>query len=163
MKAASGTDETKINMQTTDTLHRSADLRSGVNRLFIQITPARRAARLRARVPAMNRPLERGQPCPRVPPGGFVRTRLSMLLRRTASVPGAHKVPGVFPLIALVLLMAATPLLAATNDLTSLLQQGLFEEEANRNLDAAIANYQSLAAQFDKDRQIGRASCRERV
>jgi cytohesin len=78
-----------------------------------------------------------------------------MLLRRTASVPGAHKVPGVFPLIALVLLMAATPLLAATNDLTSLLQQGLFEEEANRNLDAAIANYQSLAAQFDKDRQIG--------
>ena len=50
--------------------------------------------------------------------------------------------------------MAATPLLAATNDLTSLLQQGLFEEEANRNLDAAIANYQSLAAQCDKDRQI---------
>ncbi len=43
---------------------------------------------------------------------------------------------------------------AATNDLTSLLQQGLFEEEANRNLDAAIASYQSLATQFDKDRQI---------
>lgn len=50
--------------------------------------------------------------------------------------------------------MAATPLLAATNDLTSRLQQGLFEEEANRNLDAAIANYQLLAAQFDKNRQI---------
>jgi tetratricopeptide (TPR) repeat protein len=43
---------------------------------------------------------------------------------------------------------------AATNDLTSLLQQGLFEEQANRNLDAAISDYQSLAAQFDKDRQI---------
>lgn len=43
---------------------------------------------------------------------------------------------------------------AATNNLTSLLQQGLFEEEANRNLDAAISNYQALATQFDKDRQI---------
>ena len=43
---------------------------------------------------------------------------------------------------------------AATNNLTSLLQQGLFEEEANRNLDAAIASYQSLATQFDKDRQV---------
>jgi ankyrin repeat protein len=42
----------------------------------------------------------------------------------------------------------------ATNDLTGLLQQGLFEEEANRNLDAAIANYQSLASAFDKDRQL---------
>jgi ankyrin repeat protein len=43
---------------------------------------------------------------------------------------------------------------AATNDLTAALQKGLFEEEANRNLDAAISNYQSLAAQFDKDRQV---------
>jgi cytohesin len=45
-------------------------------------------------------------------------------------------------------------LCAATNDLTTALQQGLFEEEANRNLDAAISNYQSLATQFDQDRQI---------
>src|SRR5215469_10238202 len=43
---------------------------------------------------------------------------------------------------------------AATNDLTGLLQKGLFEEEANRNLDAAISNYQSLANAFDKDRQL---------
>ncbi len=43
---------------------------------------------------------------------------------------------------------------AANNDLTSALQKGLFEEEANRNLDAAISNYQSLAAQFDQDRQV---------
>ena len=43
---------------------------------------------------------------------------------------------------------------AATNDLTTLLQRGLFEEEANRNLDAAISNYQSLANDFDKDRQL---------
>jgi len=43
---------------------------------------------------------------------------------------------------------------AATNDLTGLLQKGLFEEEANRDLTAAIANYQSLASAFDKDRQL---------
>jgi ankyrin repeat protein len=43
---------------------------------------------------------------------------------------------------------------AATNDLSAALRQGLFEEEANRNLDAAIASYQSLAAQFDQDRQV---------
>src|SRR6185437_3691747 len=42
----------------------------------------------------------------------------------------------------------------ATNDLTNLLQKGLFEEEANRDLNAAIANYQSLASAFDKDRQL---------
>ena len=43
---------------------------------------------------------------------------------------------------------------AATTNLTALLQQGLFEEQANRNLDAAIAAYSSLATQFDKDRQL---------
>ncbi len=42
----------------------------------------------------------------------------------------------------------------STNDLTTLLQRGLFEEEANRNLDAAIANYDALAKQFDRNRQI---------
>lgn len=54
----------------------------------------------------------------------------------------------------LVLVLAATLSRAQTNDLTSLLQQGLLEEQANRNLDAAIADYQSLATQFDKNRQI---------
>ncbi len=53
----------------------------------------------------------------------------------------------------LVFLMAATFARAQTN-LTALLQQGLFEEQANRNLDAAISNYQSLATQFDKNRLI---------
>ena len=51
-------------------------------------------------------------------------------------------------------LLAATLLPAQTNSLTALLQQGLFEEQATRNLDAAIADYQSLALQFDKDRQL---------
>ena len=54
----------------------------------------------------------------------------------------------------MLLLTTAAPLHAATNDLTSLLQQALFEEEANRNLDAAIPVYQSLVNQFDKDRQV---------
>jgi len=49
---------------------------------------------------------------------------------------------------------SATLAHAATNDLTGLLQKGLFEEEANRNLDAAISEYQSLANAFDKDRQV---------
>ncbi len=53
-----------------------------------------------------------------------------------------------------IFLLAATCLHAQTNDLTALLQQGLFEEQASRNLDAAIADYSSLAAQFDKNRQL---------
>ena len=44
--------------------------------------------------------------------------------------------------------------MCATNELTSVLQKALFEEEGNRNLDAAIDVYQSLVTQFDKDRQI---------
>ena len=51
-------------------------------------------------------------------------------------------------------LAGAMLLRAQTNDLSAALRQGLFEEEANRNLDAAISNYQALAAQFDRDRQI---------
>ena len=58
-----------------------------------------------------------------------------------------------FSLFAIILALA-TWARGATNDLTSLLQKGLFEEEANRDLSAAIANYQSLASAFDKDRQI---------
>ncbi len=51
-------------------------------------------------------------------------------------------------------LFATGVAMAVTNDLTSLLQRGLFEEEANRNLDAAIISYESLAKQFDRDRQL---------
>ena len=39
----------------------------------------------------------------------------------------------------LIFLLAATFARAQTNNLTALLQQGLFEEQANRNLDAAIS------------------------
>ena len=39
-------------------------------------------------------------------------------------------------------------------DLRKLLQEGLFEEEANRNLDAASTAYEALIQAFDKDRQF---------
>jgi ankyrin repeat protein len=54
----------------------------------------------------------------------------------------------------LIFLLSATLAQAQTNNLTALLQRGLFEEQANRNLDAAISDYQALAKQFDKDRQL---------
>jgi hypothetical protein len=57
-------------------------------------------------------------------------------------------------LVGSVFLAGAMVLRAQTNDLSAALRQGLFEEEANRNLDAAISNYQALATQFDRDRQI---------
>jgi ankyrin repeat protein len=53
-----------------------------------------------------------------------------------------------------ILLLAGLVARAQTTNLTALLQQGLFEEQANRNLEAAIADYQTLATQFDRDRQL---------
>ena len=53
-----------------------------------------------------------------------------------------------------ILLLGISLAQAQTNGLTSLLQQGLFDEEASHDLNAAIADYQSLAKQFDKDRQV---------
>src|SRR5689334_13955928 len=43
---------------------------------------------------------------------------------------------------------------AATNDVSALLQKGLFEEEANRNLDAAIQAYQSVITETDKNHKF---------
>jgi hypothetical protein len=57
-------------------------------------------------------------------------------------------------LVGSVFLAGMMVLQAQTNDLSAALRQGLFEEEANRNLAAAISNYQALAAQFDQDRQV---------
>ena len=53
-----------------------------------------------------------------------------------------------------IVLFAAMFARAQTTNLTALLQQGLLEEQASRNLPAAISNYQALAAQFDQDRQL---------
>ncbi len=57
-------------------------------------------------------------------------------------------------LIAGLVMASAVRAPAATNDLTTALQRGLFEEEANLNLDSAIQAYQSVASQFDKDRKL---------
>ncbi len=43
---------------------------------------------------------------------------------------------------------------AQTTNLTALLQQGLLEEQASRNLDGGHSDYQLLATQFDQDRKI---------
>jgi hypothetical protein len=59
----------------------------------------------------------------------------------------------VFALFA-ALFMSAGIASAATNDLAGLLQKGLFEEEANHNLAAAIRDYQAAIDGFDQDRQL---------
>ncbi|MDB6059839.1 MAG: tankyrase-2 isoform [Verrucomicrobiales bacterium] len=43
---------------------------------------------------------------------------------------------------------------ATTNDITSLVQRGLFEEEANHNLDAAMQSYETAIKLHDKDRKL---------
>ena len=53
-------------------------------------------------------------------------------------------------LLATALCLLAPSARAATNDLTSAIQRGLFEEEANQNLGAAIQAYQAVANQLKK-------------
>lgn len=57
---------------------------------------------------------------------------------------------------ALILLLAGCSFLAnaAQSPLAPLLQQGLFEEEANQNLPAAITAYEAVVREFDKDRRL---------
>jgi ankyrin repeat protein len=43
---------------------------------------------------------------------------------------------------------------ASTSDITTLVQKGLFEEEASHHLDAAMEYYQEAIGNFDKDRQL---------
>src|SRR2546425_10557836 len=57
-----------------------------------------------------------------------------------------------------VLMTSAILAPAATNDASAALQRGLFEEEANHNLDAAIQAYQSVINQYDKDRKLAAAA-----
>jgi len=52
------------------------------------------------------------------------------------------------------LFLSAGFVFAATNDLTSLLQKGLLEEEANHNFQAAMRHYQAAIDGFDQDRQL---------
>ncbi len=73
--------------------------------------------------------------------------------RRGAALPAA--VQNLAALLLCVLAFIPSVAFAATNDLSGLLQKGLFEEEANRNLDAASAAYETLVQQFDQDRRLG--------
>jgi ankyrin repeat protein len=56
------------------------------------------------------------------------------------------------PMLAAAQPPSATP--TPTRDLRQYLQDGLFEEEANRNLDKASAAYEALIESFEKDRQF---------
>src|SRR5260221_421604 len=56
--------------------------------------------------------------------------------------------------LGLVLLIIPGAALAATNDISVSLSKGLFEEEANHNLGAAIQLYQSVIDRFDTDRKL---------
>ena len=67
-------------------------------------------------------------------------------------MPGNYFRACVFALCVLALIPPALP--AATNDLSGLLQKGLFEEEANRNLDAAAEAHRAVSAQYDRDRAL---------
>ena len=53
-----------------------------------------------------------------------------------------------------VVLIGIHAVAAPTNDLTSILQKGLFEEEANHNFPAAIEAYQGVINRFDEDRKL---------
>src|SRR5579864_2230602 len=57
-------------------------------------------------------------------------------------------------LAAVLLLMMPFGAFAATDDLSTTLSKGLFEEEANHNLGAAIKMYQSVIDRFDTDRKL---------
>jgi len=62
-----------------------------------------------------------------------------------------------FPLVfgvALLILSSSNTKAGSTNDITSLVQRGLFEEEANHNLDAAMQSYEAAIKLHDKDRKL---------
>src|SRR5436190_14306386 len=48
--------------------------------------------------------------------------------------------------------ISLSPLGAATNELTGVMQKALFEEEGNHNLLAAIEGYQNIITRFDESR-----------
>src|SRR3989442_6359133 len=57
-------------------------------------------------------------------------------------------------LLALVLLVLAGPVAPAAEDLSATLQRGLFEEEANNNLPAAIKAYEAVINATDAQRKL---------
>jgi ankyrin repeat protein len=57
-------------------------------------------------------------------------------------------------LLTVLLVGFGQPVLATTDELSTLLQRGLFEEEGNRDIPAAIAAYESLIEAFERDRRL---------
>jgi ankyrin repeat protein len=57
-------------------------------------------------------------------------------------------------LVTLALLVLPFAANAATNELTGIMQQALFEEEGNHNLSAAIEGYQNIITRFDESRAL---------
>lgn len=68
------------------------------------------------------------------------------------SWPSAGCKPAARWALAVTLMLAVNAF--AADALTERLQRGLFEEEANRNLDAAIKEYQSVVTQADEQRKV---------
>jgi ankyrin repeat protein len=59
-----------------------------------------------------------------------------------------------FILTPFVLLLTSVLVSAATNDVAALVQRGLFEEEANHQLDAAIGDYKEAIEHFGQERPL---------
>ena len=80
----------------------------------------------------------------------------------TAGCKPALRVPGVrcrpaFPvslLLALLCLALFACSASAADEVTTALQKGLFEEEANQNLEAAIKAYQAVLERHDEQRKL---------
>src|SRR6266404_5844758 len=67
-------------------------------------------------------------------------------------------------IFALFLLVVSSSLVgASTNDAVRSVQQGLFEEEANHQLEAAIRNYQEALENVNSNRQVVAVNIFERL
>jgi len=97
--------------------------------------------------------------------GCVERTTLGLPPRTPTTLKGLHQSVRPVPVLVssctkwinftcIVLVTFGSTAIATTNDLSAALQRGLFEEEANHNLDAAIQAYQSVINQYDKDRKL---------
>lgn len=73
---------------------------------------------------------------------------------QTTGHPWLHIIHNAWRLAWLLALLSLPWRALAAETTTSLLQKGLFEEEANQNLEAAIQNYQLVISQADEERKL---------
>src|SRR5690349_22196221 len=86
---------------------------------------------------------------------GFERLTQGCLKQGVNERRCSRAIGSLFVLAVVVACQIGNALDAATNDLTSSLQKGLFEEEANHNYPAAIQAYQEVIDRFDQERKLG--------